>query len=260
MLAIATGTLLGYEDADQTNAPDGQTTFSLYLVTNRHVIDGKSHLWIRFNQGAGSQRFRVGMTRDDGSPIFSVSDQFDVAVTAINGEALRHAGADFSVLPDHAVLDLDGIQSLGVAGGDDVFVLGFPMGIAGRECKYAIVRSGVIGRVDGEIVENTGGFLIDCPVYPGNSGGRVVLRPEPFSLKGLETHRNVHVIGIVSGYLPYVDSAISQQTGETRITFQENSGLATVVPIDAIHELVEPLQRQQQLDNSETLTNTKIDG
>ena len=241
---VATGTLLGYEDPDQSGVPEDQTRYDVYLATNRHVIEGKTQLWIRFNQGAGSGRFPIGVKNEHGADVFALNEQFDIAVCGLDAQALRDGGAVFSVLPDHAFLDISGIDALGVAGGDDVFVLGFPMGLAGTERKYAVVRSGVIARVDQEVVRETGSFLIDCAVYPGNSGGPVILRPEPVSLSGLEPRTKVHVVGIVSGYVPYTDTAVSQQTGQPRITFQENSGLANVVPFDPINDLVAQLKEK----------------
>jgi len=47
-----------------------------------------------------------------------------------------------------------------------------------------------------------------------------------------------YVIGIVQGYLPYEDVAVSTQTKRPRVIFQENSGLAVVHPIDCIDETV----------------------
>ena len=238
---VATGTFLGYKMPDQTGVAKGATRHAMFLVTNRHVIEGEDELYIRFNQGSGSERFRLATKHEDGTAVFSISQQFDVAACPINAEAMREAGADFSALPERAHLDLAGIESLGVVGGDDVFTLGFPMGIAGTEKKYAIVRGGVIARVDREIVDETGCFLIDCPVFPGNSGGPVVLRPEVVSLGKQPPRKRVHVVGIVSGYVPYADTAISEQTQRPRVTFEENSGLAYVVPMDAVNELIRPM-------------------
>lgn len=239
--AVATGTLLGYESPDQSEAGENETTRIIFLVTNRHVIEGKTELWIRFNQGAGSGRFRIGVKDEQGNDMFIVNDQFDVAVSGLDARGLQDAGAEFTPLPEHAFLDMDGFESEGVVEGDPVFVLGFPMGIAGTQKKYAIVRGGVIARVDREIVKETGGFLIDCPVFPGNSGGPVILRPAGVSLVGTSDRSNTHVIGIVSSYVPFIDTAISQQTGRPRVTFEENSGLTNVIPLDVVNELVKPL-------------------
>jgi len=46
------------------------------------------------------------------------------------------------------------------------------------------------------------------------------------------------VIGVVKAYIPYRDTAVSLQTGKTRITFEENSGLTKVVPIDRVQECI----------------------
>jgi hypothetical protein len=37
---------------------------------------------------------------------------------------------------------------------------------------------------------------------------------------------------VVSGYVPYQDVAISVQTNRPRVIFEENSGMAAVIPID----------------------------
>jgi len=46
------------------------------------------------------------------------------------------------------------------------------------------------------------------------------------------------LIGIVKGYVPYLDIAVSKQTGKPRIIFEENSGLAAVHPIDYVDDAV----------------------
>lgn len=44
-------------------------------------------------------------------------------------------------------------------------------------------------------------------------------------------------MGLVASYLSYQDIAISQQTGKPRLVSEENSGLANVIPIDAVIEI-----------------------
>jgi hypothetical protein len=248
---MATGTLLGYLAPDQTGASEDEEIHAIFLVTNRHVIDGLDEIWLRFNQGAGSGRFRVAVKDDNGDQAFMISEHFDLAVIGINAPALNESGAEFSAIPQKAFLDLVGIEDADVSGGEGVFVLGFPMGITGTERKYAIVRGGVIARLDREIIEETGGYLIDCAVFPGNSGGPVILRPELMTIEGTPGRDRSFLIGIVSAYLPYIETAVSDQTGRPRITFEENSGLANVVPLDVVHQLVKPLmdelRRVQQL-------------
>jgi hypothetical protein len=81
---------------------------------------------------------------------------------------------------------MDKMRETGVAVGDDVFVLGFPLGRAGKEKKYAVVRGGLIVRMDEEIVADASAYLIDSSIFPGNSGGPVVLKPTVSAITGTE--------------------------------------------------------------------------
>lgn len=244
---VATATIFGYVLEDQSGAPENHVASVPILVTNKHVIENQDELYIRFNQGSGSgsDRFRMPLQREDGDHLFHISAKYDIAVTPVPSNALREAGADFTPIPEVAMLDFAGLEAKQIAGGDAVFTLGFPMGLAGDEKKYAIVRGGVVARLDREVVEKTGGFLIDCAVFPGNSGGPVILPTEMHTLGPQEMpRRRVHVIGIVSGYLPYEDVAVSAQSMTPRVSFVENSGLAGVVPLDAVHELARPIVQE----------------
>jgi len=96
-------------------------------------------------------------------------------------------------------------------------------------------------------------FMIDSFVFPGNSGGPVVLKPEIISIKGTQNHPDPYLIGVVDAYLPYREPAVSLQTQETRIVFEENSGLAHILPIDFVKDAIvadsivsEGIQRRTQ--------------
>src|SRR5262249_34216763 len=131
-----------------------------------------------------------------------------------------------------------GISHRGIAAGDGVFVLGFPMNLAGEQRNYVIVRQGCIARISEMIEEATTTFMIDATVFPGNSGGPVVLKPEAIAITRTQAQPNAMLIGMVTQYRPYTDVAISQQTKQPRILFQENSGLADVLPIDYVEEAI----------------------
>jgi len=113
------------------------------------------------------------------------------------------------------------------------------MGFAGAQRNYVIVRQGAIARI-GEMLDNASkSFMIDAFVFPGNSGGPVILKPELASITGTKNQNAAHLIGLVLSYKPYNDTAFSAQTRQARVIFQENSGLAEVLPTNYIQEAIE---------------------
>src|SRR5207247_3057746 len=73
---------------------------------------------------------------------------------------------------------------------------------------------------------------------PGNSGGPVIIKPEMSAVGETKPIDSASLIGVVAGYVPYADVAISRQTERPRIIFEENSGLAIVYPVDLIQEAI----------------------
>ena len=120
--------------------------------------------------------------------------------------------------------------------GDEIFVMGFPLGLAGDERNYVIVRQGMVARIRDWYEGYSKEFLIDSSIFPGNSGGPVIAKPTMFSYG--QTMPRPKLIGMVAAYLPYEDVAWSRQTGRPKMISEENSGLATVVPIDPILQTV----------------------
>ena len=90
-------------------------------------------------------------------------------------------------------------------------------------------------------------FLIDAFVFPGNSGGPVVLRPEISAIQGTKNQSTAYLIGIVLSYMPYIDAAFSLQTHRTRVTFEENSGLAEILPTDYIDAAIKAYREKKEV-------------
>ena len=136
-----------------------------------------------------------------------------------------------------------------MAAGDGVFVLGFPMGLEGGERNYVIVRQGCIGRI-GDLLDNpqVESYLVDAFTFPGNSGGPVVLAVSLSYIQGTRSQNTSYLIGVVKGFLPYQDVAVSKQTGRARIAFEENSGLTEVIPIDYVEQTVQTALRAMAVE------------
>jgi len=242
--SLATGFLAGFLTGEKDE--QGKSFYRVFLITNRHVFEDLKEVSLRFNLTSEGSKIYNLLLEDESGIKWSAhpNKKVDIAVISINFDQLINDGIKCSFLVEDTMAFSDTIQSIGISQGDGVFVLGFPMGIAGKERNYVIVRGGIISRLDEEIIKNDYQFLIDATVFPGNSGGPVILKPELASLEGTKAVNRAHLIGVVRSYLPYREEAISRQTGETRIIFVENSGISGVVPMDFVREVVSPFMKK----------------
>lgn len=238
-VTVGTGFFYGYL---VKNDPDvSQRRYAVFLVTAAHVLkgfleNGITTIEVRIDATdakAKSEKFDI-----------PIKDWFfhqssDLAATPIPIQFLSQKGLqnNFFASDEHSYT-IEQLGEIGAAAGDGIYVLGFPMGLSGEVRNYVIVRQGAVARIS-ELLEGASKtFLVDAFVFPGNSGGPVVLKPEITSIQGTKANGKAALIGIVLSYEPYVDTAISQQTKHARIRFEENSGLASVLPVNAINELV----------------------
>ena len=239
--STATGFLYGH----MTGATDenGQNLYYVFLVTNRHVFkqatERSGTLHARFNKlsGTGTNVYLIKM--EDASWTVHPDPEADVAVLSLNPERMKADGIEYYFfLADGHVCTIEQARTDQVSEGDGVFVLGFPLGETGEERNYVIVRQGIIARVQDWLRGTARTFLVDASIFPGNSGGPVLLKPELASIQGTKANKRCSLIGMVSSYLPYREVAVSKQTGLARMIFEENSGLGIVVPHDVIREAI----------------------
>jgi S1-C subfamily serine protease len=245
----ASGFLYGYPEDKETDPEKHQ--YSVYLVTNRHVLANHSEITVRVNAQKETdpvREFPLALKDDRGADLwFSLPDQsIDVSVLRINGGYLRDQGLQSTFFAsDMHVADKAKMKDIGMAIGDGVFVLGFPMGISGTlQRNYVIARHGTIARINDVLESAAATFLIDALIYPGNSGGPVVSAPNITTIQGTKAQDHAYLIGMVRSYLPYTDVALSQQTGQPRMISQENSGLAEVIPVDYINQTIEASRKR----------------
>ena len=171
-------------------------------------------------------------------------ENIDVAVFQINITAIKKAGMIHSYFKsDSDVMLTQEMKKEQVCEGDFLYVLGFPMGLMPSDRQHVLVRSGIIARIRDLFENRNSSFTIDSFVFPGNSGGPVVYKPETVSIQGTSATRRAALIGIVKSYIPFRDVAVSQQTKKPRVIFEENSGLANVETVDKI---VETIQAHEQ--------------
>lgn len=115
--------------------------------------------------------------------------------------------------------------------GNDVFLFGYPntIGLPGQpqiDYDKPLLRKGIISGAN-----NTRRVLIiDCPAFPGNSGGPVVQVEHDFTVTRFS------IIGIVTEFVPYNRNPAF------------NSGYSVVTPMDPILEIVETYGKTSRFD------------
>lgn len=233
----ATGFLVGFLSE---NKPEGNI-YNLFLVTNRHVFDGIEKLWFRFDTDSTTIRFPVSLKNDAGNTLWlqHKNPKVDIAMITISPSVLDGNKVKWKFFVEENIKYSKDFESTGINIGDEIYVIGFPMGISGTIQNYAIVRSGSISRLDDEILKEHNSFLVDAFVFPGNSGGPVVLKPQSLALDGTKAVNETPLIGVVSGYRIHQEPLYSHQTNPPMIAgyANQNSGLSFVVPMDFAKEI-----------------------
>jgi len=247
--SIATGFLVGFI---LDNNPDPQKrTYRIFLVTNRHVFEGAEVLWLRFDkkENSGTARFPIYLKQNNETKwLAHKNTKVDLAMLTISHQFLNDQGVDWLFFNEEMIAYQKDFEDIGIELGDELFILGFPMGLSGSLQNFAIVRSGTIARVDEEIVKREKYFLIDSTIFPGNSGGPVLLKPELASLTNTKAVNSVYVLGVVSGYKLYKEPLYSHQSNPPSVgaVSIENSGLAVIVPMDFAKEIYQDFIKQQK--------------
>lgn len=201
------------------------------LVTAKHVItddDGAvlKNLGFLLNRCShGTDLIRDADLESHQLGSWFVSAQHDVACRFISWPKT----AEMTTIPQSSIMRTDELNA-----GAPLVILGFPLGNRSTDHARAIARSGMVARADAD------GIIVDAFVFPGNSGGPVVYVPVikvggPISSPLVNEEK---LVGVVSSCIPYQEPAISLQTKRPRIIFEENSGLANIVPGEAILELL----------------------
>jgi S1-C subfamily serine protease len=236
---IASGFLYGHPLFDDAKHV---TDYRVYLVTNRHVLAGLRRAYLRCNPQADKHAREFDLSLFDGDkPLWFThpDEEVDVAVMPVNFDLLQESGMQVAYFQgDQHSATIDAMNALGVTEGDFAYVFGFPMGLVGQHRNAVIVRSGTLARVRDLLARTSKIFLVDAFVFPGNSGGPVILKPEAVAIEGTKAQIVPYLIGIVQAYVPYQDVAVSLQTGRPRVIFEENAGLAAVHPVDFIEETI----------------------
>ncbi|MBO6206137.1 MAG: trypsin-like peptidase domain-containing protein [Lachnospiraceae bacterium] len=244
---VGTGFMVGRLEEGSTDR------YTIYILTNKHVVEGFSSLLVRFNnaESVGVKDLEMPLI-ENGKKLYAEHPKEEsdiVAIQILPGVIITNRlKLSFLKLEEHA-LTLEKMQRTGVDEGTLVYTLGFPMNLMNEKIKAPICRLGCISRIADAFVEpdKANDFLVDAEVFSGNSGGPVFNRPEVVSIEGTSCNGSCNLIGILSAYVPYRELLYSKQTDSVRMIQEENSGLTIVHPVDRIKEVVELEWRRHQI-------------
>jgi len=196
-IAVGSGVVVG---RPCPNVPDRA---AYTLVTASHVLDEIAGddllILVRLKSPDGTWRkvrHFIKIRSADGKPLWLKHPDADVAVMYVN----LPEGSVPEFLPAALFATDPILEQFEIHAGDEVFALGFPLGVEANQYGFPVLRSGRIASFPLLPQKAVKTFLVDMEVFPGNSGGPVYLWDRNRSYGG-----GVHVgevrflMGIVRG-------------------------------------------------------------
>lgn len=234
---IGTGFLVGYNN-ERNN--------SVYFVTNYHIIENKKSVLVKFNQlhVESTANYILDLYDDNDFPIFTKHPEADIIVVRIMPEVLKSGESNynyFSINDDF--FKISDMRENDIAEGSIIFGLGYPLNMVDKIKNKPICRLGCISRIS-DVIENNNPieYLVDLPAFPGNSGGPVIIMPNPQLSSHDFNNNSSKIIGIIHSCISYKEECFNEVTGKIENIYEENSGLALVHPMDLVVQTIELLQ------------------
>lgn len=229
------------------------TASGTYLVTARHVLfegvlmdelkapEAELVTYPKDPKEAGRNVFTLDLEEMQSAGFVRRHETQDIAAVMV-GKPLR--GGRIEVLPGFGVANEapSGFLSVGtstlklyddVLVANEVFVFGYPTSLGLKampqlDLLRPLLRRGIVAGVN----PDKRSIILDCPVYPGNSGGPVLEVELDDS-----GERRFSVIGVISQFVPYVETWVNARHGFENSSI-ENSGYSVATPMDFVLELV----------------------
>jgi hypothetical protein len=162
----------------------------------------------------------------------------DLAVNTNSGQSTINMVPGTSILEkaDAGILGvrLDSVKHFdNVLTANTIYMFGYPTSIGIKEIPQIdplrpLLRFGIIAGTN----PSRKTIILDCPSYPGNSGGPV-LEVEQVDL----VNRRFQVIGVVSQFVPFAETWVNTTHKYQNLTIS-NSGYAVAVSMDPVLELI----------------------
>lgn len=153
-------------------APDG--TPRTILVTAHHVLDrmpaAQATVGLRVAGEDGQWRYApilLTIRTPGGERVWTRHPVQDIAAIQLPQDVAGKA------IPIHYLAGHDALDELSITAGDELIVLGYPLGVAANKEGFPILRSGRVASYPIAPAARYPTFLLDFSVFAGNSGGPV---------------------------------------------------------------------------------------
>jgi hypothetical protein len=208
------------------------------LISAAHVLESvgdHATLAIRTKAAAGWQRGEWPVTlRQDGKTLWTKHPSADVGVMYVQ---LPAASTPHVITTDLLATDV-ALAEAELRPGDDLLVLGFPLGAEANQAGFPYARVGRVASYPLLPTATFRTFALDFRVFKGNSGGPVIWSTSARNVRGVITIGSNWIVGLVSSEILFVND---QQTPYETRHAEIQLGLANVVPAPLIREAVEML-------------------
>jgi S1-C subfamily serine protease len=217
--------------------PDQPGKGTFVLITAAHVLDemkgNTATLFLRKRIGVAFVKIPYPIQiRNNGSPLWIRHPKVDVAAMRI----VLPQDIDIQIFSTELLADDKKLEELEIHPGDELLVLGFPYGAEANEAGFPILRSGRIAGFPLVPTSETLTFLLDFPVFKGNSGGPVFMHHENRSYKGAT---NIGVVRMILGVVSQEKELEERVQSLSETLFRKHKlGLAIIVHASFVKEVL----------------------
>lgn len=190
----------------------------LFFVTNQHVVKGEGRppdtlrltLHTDANDATKNGTFDIPLFDQSQKQLWKIdaaSPEADVAVlqvdkSAITAKFVVKAWSSANFLPSKYTMEP----------GEDVFILGFPLGLSDTQHNLPVLRGGMVASAYGVPFQGKPLFLTDINLHPGTSGSPVVSKPKSTWIN--QENGDTELSAGISYYLLGVHSATLSVQGQ----------------------------------------------
>ena len=221
---------------DDAGSKSERIEHNVWIVTCNHAVENRPFIGLRLNTTTGSS-----LTYVTTGASWRRDDEADVAVLKFEG--WRNPDVDLAMFEYGQAVEKEEIVNDALYEGTPIALTGYPISMLRTpDRNFPVVQFGYIAQIQGFLAgdQNHPVFLIGGAIFPGNSGGPVLI-PGGTPAAVTRYFKRGLLLGMVC----------AQQQAPTRIhdgwTFavSQSAYLGQVVPMATIHRVIEHSQEWQ---------------